>query len=213
MSDRDLYKLTKDVIVYSTIAMNIIIIIIQIPWIVYLIINISQREKILTRLKRNGYQDDDVSLVSRHRNKLLLYKYLLMSVTFEFLTIILIVINSTIRCRAFKENIQFNTDNMALLLFTYLYVKYLSGLIEVIFAQCSLEVLNLTTLFVKDVYLRNGAHSGMRKKINRFVLRFLLVLGLGVSGVGLGIAYVICEVFLITQLVCTTYTPDNSTGH
>ena len=124
-----------------------------------------------------------------------------MSVTFEFLTIVLIVINSTIRCRAFKENIQFNSDNMALLLFTYLYIKYLSGLIEVIFAQCSLEVLNLTTLFVKDVYLRNSAHSGMRKKINRFVLRFLLVLGLGVSGVGLGIAYVICEVFLITQLV------------
>ena len=35
MSDRDLYKLTKDVIVYSAIAMNLIIIIIQIPWIVY----------------------------------------------------------------------------------------------------------------------------------------------------------------------------------
>ena len=199
MSDSDWYKQIKDVFVCSTIAMNIFVIIFQIPWIVYLIINISQREKILTRLKRNGYQLDDVSLVSRHRNKLLLYKYLLMCVIFELLVFVLNVFNSALGYIAIKERIQLNSNH--LIEFAHFYVKYLLVLIEIIFAQCNLEMSNLTTLFVKDVYLRNSAHSGMRKKINRFVLRFLLVLGLGVSGVGLGIAYVICEVFLITQLV------------
>ena len=105
------------------------------------------------------------------------------------------------RTRPLKEIAQFNVYSIDWQLFAYLYAKYVIELLEMATLQCAIEMLNLTTLFVKDVYLRNNTHSGMRKKINGFIVRFLIVLGLGVSGIGLGIAYIVCEVFIIAQLV------------
>ena len=190
----DRYGLTKDVLACAIIIVNIVIIFIQILWIIYFGIKIQQNEKIHNRLVHNGYQHDDTSLFSSHRNKLLLYRYLLINVTSEMLTLVLVSINTTIRSRPMEQII----DRAP---YSYLYVKYVAGLIQIVFSLCILEMLNLTTLFVKDVYLRNSTHSGMRKKINRFIMRFLLLLALGVSGIGLGIACILCEVFLIIQLV------------
>ena len=42
------------VILYSLITQNIIVIFIQIPWIIYLMVNIFQRERIVSKLVRDG---------------------------------------------------------------------------------------------------------------------------------------------------------------
>ena len=176
----------------------VIVILVQLPWILYFIIKIVQGKLILKRIRKNQDQSDVVKgLALKHKNNFSLHKYLLTATIFELSTMVMSAVNYSLS--ATQHEFQFNCSYYYVLLFVY--AKYTLELVNVLFFQSTLEVLNITTLFVKDVYLRNSAHSVMRKKINRFVLRFLLVLGLGVSGVGLGIAYVICEVFLITQLV------------
>ena len=195
----DSYESTKDVLQYSAIILNILIIPVQMTWVILLLVNVSQKAKIVSRLVRNGYQHENINVFSSHKNKLLLYKYLLMNVVFELLITVQNVPNKIFRSspiRGIAHNIQVDWQ-----FFAYLYAKYFSRLIEMVLLLCILEALNLTILFVKDVYLRNSTHSGMRKKINRFIMRFLLLLALGVSGIGLGIAYILCEVYLITQLV------------
>ena len=172
---------------------------VQIPWLIYFILNILQQRKFVSRLMRTGDHNDQANLITKNRNKLLLHKYLFTTVVLEWGTVVYILINYIVGISLSENKIYFNCMQYYYAL--HLYEKNVKILIEMILILCILETLNLTTLFVKDVYLRNSVHSVMRKKINRFVMRFLLVLGLGVSGVGLGIAYVLCEVFLITQLV------------
>ena len=181
---------------YVALSCYSIMFIFQLPWIIYFILNIVQEKKVLSQLVRNGNQPEDLPLITKRRNKLLLYKYMLATTIFEASTVVFPLIDYII---VSFTDVELNCDHYYYI--PYLYASYLADVIKILLYQCILEMLNLTTQFVKDVYLRNSARSVMRKKINRFVLRFLLVLGLGVSGVGLGIAYVICEVFLITQLV------------
>ena len=186
---------------YSVIIFCIITIAIHIPWIIYFQVKIYQKKKIVSRIVRNGIKQEDLNLAFNHRNQLLLYRYLLMDVTFELLSMTSAIVSTFIRSGLITKITQYKMDNIDWQLFMYLYAKYVTGVVEMAFVLCTLEMLNLTTLFVKDVYLRNNTHSGMRKKINGFIVRFLIVLGLGVSGVGLGIAYIVCEVFIIAQLV------------
>ena len=184
-----------------TIILCIIAISTNIPWIIYSLINIFQNEKIVSRLVRNGIQNENINLVNSKRNKLLLHKYLLMNISFELLTNITTIVKCIMVCKPIKEITQFHLYNNDSLSVIYLYVKYAAWIVDKLFILCTIEMVNLTVLFVKDVYLRNSTHRGMRRNINRFLMRILLILCLGGSGIGLGIANILFEVFIIAQLV------------
>ena len=197
MSDT-LYSIVADAFIYTSIVLFVIVILIQIPWTIHFIARVVQERKAVSSLLRNRVQSDATGkLILKHKNQLILQKCFFTATLFELLMVLMVVVDYALGGN--KDLISFDCSQYYFV--PFIFVKYFLELLDILLYQSILEVLNITTLFVKDVYLRNSAHSGMRKKINRFVLRFLLVLGLGVSGVGLGIAYVICEVFLITQLV------------
>ena len=182
-------------IIICLLVLNLV----QISWVIYFSINIFQQKKLIAALIRSGVRHDQASLLTKYRNKLLLHKYLLTTMIIEYLTTVCILIYYIIKAYLFENKVYFDCAQYYYVL--NIYQRNVTILIEMVFILCTLEVLNLTTLFVKDVYLRNSTHSGMRKKINRFIMRFLLLLALGVSGIGLGIAYILCEVFLINKLV------------
>ena len=160
---RDWYILTINVSLFVTVVFYSITILIQLSWIVYLVVNnIRQESRIVSRLVRNGFQYEDKNLATGRKNKLLLHKYLLMNLIFEMSIVVLLVINSIIRCIPITEEIsQFDMKQSIRYPLICNYVNYISVFIEIVLIQCFLESLNLTTLFVKDVYLQNSTHNGM----------------------------------------------------
>ena len=159
---RDWYILTINVSLFVTVVFYSITILIQLSWIVYLVNNIRQESRIVSRLVRNGFQYEDKNLATGRKNKLLLHKYLLMNLIFEMSIVVLLVINSIIRCIPITEKIsQFDMKQSIRYPLIYHYMNYISVFIEIVLIQCFLESLNLTTLFVKDVYLQNSTHNGM----------------------------------------------------
>ena len=194
----DAYRIGTEAFLYTSIALFVTVILVQIPWTLYFITRVLQERKSVSSFRRKRVQSDATGrLILKHKNQLTLQKFFFTATLFELLMTLTIIFDYVLDAN--RSLISFNCSQYYFV--PYLFVKYFFEFIDMVFLQCTIEVLNLTTLFVKDVYLRNNTHSGMKKKINGFIVRFLIVLGLGVSGVGLGIAYIVCEVFIIAQLV------------
>ena len=168
------------------------------PWTLYFIGKVILNKRRYIGLVRSQDQGDTVKrLTVKYKNELSLYKYLLTTTTFELLTALLTILSCILSANGRK--IQFNcTEYYAVL---YVYVKYLLELLAILMLVSALEALNLTTKFAKGIYICTNTNTALKKEKRRFLVRFVLIACLAVSGVGIGIGYVLVEIFLITQLV------------
>ncbi|KAI6654053.1 hypothetical protein LOD99_2900 [Oopsacas minuta] len=176
------------------------VVLVQLPWMLYFIIKLVQARKLLCSLVRiQDLSEEMKNLIVKQRNQLILYKYLLTATTFELLTVTMTGINFVISVN--EDKFKFNCHQYYAI--AYIYVKYVLDLLNIVFFQCTLEILNLTTVFAKDVYLHNNTTDCvMRKKVKWFIARTSIVLCLALSGIGIGIGYFLAEIILFTQLIC-----------
>ena len=172
------------------------LILVQIPWIAYFIVKAMQAKKNSTELRRNIDQSDTIKKLTRkHINNLQLYKHFLVMTIFEFLTYVTLIIN-------YAFTIGEPTFNCSQYYYPlYLHLKYNLQFASVLFFQCTLAVLNLTTLFVKNVYLGRNAESEKQRKKTIFVIKLLPGLFLALSGVGILLGITSSLVFIIIEFI------------
>ena len=182
---------------YAFILCFVIVIVVQAPWTLYFIGKIILIKRRYVGLVRNQDQGDTVrKLKVKYRNELSLYKYLLATTTFELLTALLTIINFILSANS--QIIQFECSEYYAVL--YVYVKYLFELLTILMFVSALEALNLTTKFAKGIYIyTDSTNTALKKKKKRFIVRFVLIACLAVSGIGIG--FILVEIFLITQLI------------
>ena len=174
------------------------VILVQVPWTFYFIGETIQSKRMHKALVKNQDQDDTVRrLKTKHRNQLTLNKHLLTIILLEQLTGILIIIRLILSAN--KYTIQFNCSEYYYVL--YIYVKYGISLVGFLTYESALEVLNLTTIFVKDVLIYNYTNTGMEKRNKWFLVRFVVIACLAISGVGIVFGLILVEILFITQLI------------
>ena len=184
---------------YVLISCYIIIITIEIPWIIYFFAKMVEMNKSVSDMdrRRNEWDNTSKQIYQQHKNKLRLYFYLFIVTiaesltTFSILLTLLIIfdlLNPTINCNEFY------------FLF-YLYIKYNLLSLSVILPQCTIELINITSLYVNYIFLRNSSTVSLTQRINRFTFKQVLVVTLALSGIGLPLAFIISETLLIIGMI------------
>ena len=183
---------------YTFIICFITVVVVQAPWTFYFIGKIILNRRRYVGLVQNQDQGDTVKrLTVKYKNEISLHKYLLTSTTFELLTVLLTIVNFVLSANG--QTIQFDCSQYYAVL--YAYVKYLLELLTILMFVSALEALNLTTRFAKGIYIYSNTNTGLEKKRKRFLVRFVVIACLAVSGVGIGIGFILVEIFLIAQLI------------
>ena len=186
------------VVEYIVSVCLVTVLLVQAPWTFYFIGKSIQSKKKYKALVRNQDQDDTVrKLKTKHKNQLTLHKYLLTIITLEQLTWILTMI--TVILGANKNTIEFNCSEYYYVL--YIYVKYGISLFGFLAYESALEVLNLTTIFAKDFLIYNNENSAMKKRNRWFIVRFVVIVCLAISGVGIVFGLILVEILYITQII------------
>ena len=192
------YEAIEFSINFAFISCYALTISVQCPWILYFIAKITEMKKYVSKMEPQRYwTDSNREIFQQNQNRLYLYMYILSSTVFETLTLSSIIISLllifniptfTFACKEYPFKV-------------YLYIKYLILLISIILPQCTFELINITTKFVQNSFLRNKQSSGMRRKFCIFLTRISIVVVLGLTGIGLPFAFLLGELFIILSFV------------